>query len=363
MNGTISDVTFDLTTSVSASYLLGTGFAPVVDPDGECIYYATSSTELSSSTVAWRLWQYCQAKRQSDPYLVLTVAGSSESVYPAIDQICGLAASKTQLWFAMKMFLNGASSPSVAVFGSIDLVTKKIAPINAEAVPELSFLCSTLMRSIAVSDDNVAYLLTKSGLLVGFPATNFFNGNDPNTFLTKSDCPSGSSACKANMVVHPYLYIQNPYTQEWLPLDYYQKVMTIIPISSFVVVSNYTYIAFYTSVTNSVVIFGGSLTNFVHYSAVYATSNTTTLTYTTGQTLVQGVNFFVKGSQISPAQFGIPLVPLQALENYPGFYNIFTNSISYSALLINGWQKGILYVMYSGKCNRTLNLSSDPSAN
>ena len=355
VDGTISDVTFDLTTSVSASYLLGTGFAPVVDPDGECIYYATSSTEMSSSTVAWRIWQYCYEKRQSEPYLLLAVAGSSESLYPAIDQICGLAASKTQLWFAMKMYLNGATLPSTAVFGSVDLVTKVINPINAVGVPELAFLCSTQMRSIAVSDDNFAYLLTTSGLLAGFPANHFFDGTDPKTFITSSDCSPGSTGCKANMVVHPYLYIQNPYDGNWLPIDYFQKVVSI-PVSSFVVVSNYTYIAFYTSVTSTVVIFGGSLIKPVYFPAVYAASNTTTLSYTAGQKLVQGVNFFEKGSLLAPAQWGIKLIPLQSLENYPGFYNIFTSTISYSALLINGWQKGILYIMYSGEC--IFNLSS-----
>ena len=357
VDGTISDVTFDLTTFVSTSYLLGTGFAPVADPDGECIYYATSSTELSSSTVAWRIWQYCYEKRFAEPYLLLSVAGSTESIYPAIDQICGFAASKTQLWFAMKMFLDGPSKPSTAVFGSIDLVKKTINPINAAAIPQLAFLCSTERRSIAVSDDNIAYLLTTSGSFIGFPANNFFNGNDPNTFVTTYDCPLGSQTCKANMVYHPPLYFLDPITNLHLPFEYFSKVASV-PISSFVVVSNYTYIALYTEITNSVVIFGGNLNKPFSYPAVYAPYNITTLTYKTGDPLVQGVNFYAKGSLIAPAQFGTPMIPLKSLDSYPGYYNIFTSTISYSALLIKGWKKGILYITYSGEC--TFNLSSKP---
>jgi hypothetical protein len=72
----------------------GTGFAPVIDADDDCFYYSTSRTELSSNQLGWRIWQLCYDGRHSAPKLLMAFVGSSASLYPAIDQICGLAASK-----------------------------------------------------------------------------------------------------------------------------------------------------------------------------------------------------------------------------------------------------------------------------
>ena len=62
----------------------------------------------------------------------------------------------------MTMYLNGPASPSVAVFGSIDLASREsISPINVQAFPDLDFACNTQTRSIVVGDDGYVYLLTK----------------------------------------------------------------------------------------------------------------------------------------------------------------------------------------------------------
>jgi hypothetical protein len=35
------------------------------------------------------------------------------------------------------------------------------------------------------------------------------------------------------------------------------------------------------------------------------------------------------------------MTPVLELKNYPGYYNIFTTSVTYSALLTRGWEPGV----------------------
>ena len=340
INGTIGDVTIDLTTDVSTSLMLGTGFAPTADPSGDNIYYVTSSIEKSTSTIAWKIWHLSFKGRHDRPKLLMTFTGGDEALYPAVDSLCGLAASKTQLWFAMKMFVNGVAKASVNVYGVMNLKTKEVSVVNAEALPSFDFKCTTKFRSITVSDDGTSYLMLRSGVLLGFPADQPFQPLNASTFSVQTPTTRG------NMKMSEYLYIQDPRSGTWYPMAFYNTLYDL-PISSFVVVGNIVFLALYTEIVQSVVIFGGNLAAPTRFSDVIAAQN---FTVDDGNSPKIGVNFFPKGYVIAPAGLGIALTGLQALHAYKGFFDIFSMTTAYSALLTKSWKNdGKLYVMYSGQ--------------
>jgi hypothetical protein len=257
--------------------------------------------------------------RHDPPTLLLAAAGN-----PAVDQICGIAASPEYVWIAFTAFINGRLKPAVTLFGGMNTKTRLFEPINGYNLDylALNFYCQPQSRPLTVGNDGFVYMKTNGGYSSVFqatlpPAIVRFNASmklNPFASVTYNSDGTVASATFSSWPFDP----QVGYSRSYFLYPYFSSYPTLSQEDK-------------AGFARDVAAIDGKV-----YLSIFQPDY-----------VCQVIYWYKFSDGLDPSN-PAKLILLSAVPEYNGFYDIFTNGLDVSMQLVAGYKPSTLYAMFAG---------------
>jgi hypothetical protein len=293
------DAGTDFTSSISASFIQSSGYAPVADNTGDNIFYLTAFPEPSSNLLVWQFHRISASNPQMVPEVVQAFGG-----LPEVSAACGGMATANYLYIGVQFYIGG--QPMNYIYQG-NIAKRPVVWENAVSLLDIfkrvnpqprgtDFICTTTTRAMAVGDDGFGYLLM-APVSITYPVSGAVNGAarlirfDPNRLLQ----PQLETLTSANWYDPLFVDLQT-YNQFG-----YGAIAKIGP-------------RLYVSIANTVIYWNlPSLPN-----------------------------------PFTDTKPGMPVTLTQVPDYSLGFFTVFGNTQKWSMLLTPGFKANTLWVMFSG---------------